>query len=413
MPTSDRDAHGRLEAVLDAMQEVVVIVGRDGRNRYANSAIERVLGFTPAEVFGSATVDRIHPDDRERVLAVFGGIVTRAGASASVHYRARHRDGRWVPCEAKATNLFADPTVDGLVVTVRDLTDELAAAERFRQIADNATDVIYRLRLDDLSFEYVNDSVTRCTGLTPAEIRSDPMGSIGRIIHPDDLPRVERYLHQDFTAPHLDTVELRWVHRDGRVTWAEHRFTIVRDAAGMPVVIDGIARDISSSKALEEELSLLAQRDDLTGLPNRRALLEIIERRLQAEGSIGVLFIDLDGFKTVNDALGHDAGDHLLVAVAGRLSANIRADDVVVRFAGDEFVVLTDPDGLVWLAARLLEEVSAPFSLTAGRAVVSASIGTAVGRRGDDPTELLRRADQAMYRAKRSGKARIAHSNAA
>ncbi len=406
-------AQHRLEAILDALHEVVAIVGRDGRNRFANQATTRTLGYTSAEVFGTSAADRVHPDDRDRMYTAIAALMTRPGESTTLRYRSLHRDGHWVPIEAKVANLLDDPAVDGIVSTLRDRTDELAAADRFQQMADNATDVIYRLRLDRLAFEYVNDSVLRVTGLLPAEVYADPLGAIDRMIHPDDLPQIERYLRQDFTAPHLDTVELRWLHRDGHVTWAEHRFTIQRDTDGNPSVIDGIARDISSLKAIEDELSTLAQQDDLTGLPNRRALLEIIEQRQADSGEVGVLFIDLDGFKEVNDTLGHDAGDQLLTAVAGRLSANIRGDDVVVRFAGDEFVVLTDPEGLVWLAARLLAEVSAPFALQNNRAIVSASIGTAIGHRDEDPKSLLRRADQAMYEAKRAGKGRVAHAHAA
>lgn len=400
----------RLEAILDAMQEVVVILGPDGRNLYANSAMERILGHRREDVVGVPTGSRIHPADLEDALAGFVSIVDRPGASATVHYRSLHQDGRWIPFVAKATNLLHDPEVGGFVITARDLTDEQAAAERFRQIADNASDVIYRLRLDTLTFEYVNGAVVRFTGWTPDEILADGPSAIGGVIHPDDLHLVERYLQRDFTAPRLETVELRWVHRDGHYTWADHRFTILRDAENHPIVIDGIARDISSLKAIEKELSTLAQHDELTGLPNRRALVEIIRKRLHDDGSVGLIFLDLDGFKQVNDTLGHDAGDELLTAVAGRLSAGVRADDVVVRFAGDEFVVLTDAGALPWLTERLLDGIIAPFALTHGDAAISASFGTAVGTTGDDPTALLRRADQAMYAAKQSGKARISHA---
>jgi diguanylate cyclase (GGDEF)-like protein/PAS domain S-box-containing protein len=410
MRVSESTDRNRLEAILDALQEIVVILGPDGRNLYANSALERILGHRPVDVVGGPTGDRIHPDDLEEALAGFVSIVDKPGASATVRYRSRHKDGRWIPFVAKATNLLHDPEVQGFVITAQDITEEQAAADRFRQIADNASDVIYRLRLDDLTFDYVNAAVTRLTGWTPDEILADGVAAIGSVIHPDDLPLIDRYLRLDFTAPRLETVELRWVHRDGHYTWAEHRFNILRDAENRPIVIDGIARDISSLKAIEKELSTLAQHDELTGLPNRRALLEIIDKRLQYDGSVGVVFLDLDGFKEVNDTLGHDAGDELLTAVAGRLSAGIRADDVVVRFAGDEFVVLTDAAALPWLTERLLDELSSPFALARGEASISASFGTAIGTVGDDPTALLRSADQAMYAAKQSGKARISHA---
>jgi len=163
------------------------------------------------------------------------------------------------------------------------------------------------------------------------------------------------------------------------------------------------------------ELSVQALRDPLTRLPNRALFMDGLRRalsRARRQGTdVAVLYIDLDDFKTVNDTLGHEAGDHLLTAVAGRLQASLRTEDMAARLGGDEFAVLIDEvagqDGARLVAERLLERLHAPV-LIAGREITfRASVGVAAGgttRRYADPEALLRDADVAMYRAKAEGK---------
>jgi diguanylate cyclase (GGDEF)-like protein len=166
-------------------------------------------------------------------------------------------------------------------------------------------------------------------------------------------------------------------------------------------------------RSFEEQLIHQAFHDPLTALPNRARFCELLEASLAREdGShehVGVLFVDLDGFKSVNDSLGHDAGDQLLVAVAARLQAAIRPSDTVARLGGDEFTVLLDgvvgvEDAAV-VARRVVEHLGDPFLLLGRRVVAAASVGVAVGRRrATKPDELLRAADLAMYHAKERGK---------
>lgn len=179
----------------------------------------------------------------------------------------------------------------------------------------------------------------------------------------------------------------------------------------------GMARDVSERRKVEERLLHQAFHDPLTGLPNRALFLDRLERALaraaRARYAVAVFFLDLDGFKAVNDNFGHETGDELLVAVAGRLGLRLRSEDTVARFGGDEFTVLLQnvgsPSEATDVANRILEDLREPFLLEGREYRVTASIGIALSSPSEeDPGPLLRRADEAMYLAKQRGRARYA-----
>jgi diguanylate cyclase (GGDEF)-like protein len=179
----------------------------------------------------------------------------------------------------------------------------------------------------------------------------------------------------------------------------------------------GVSTDISERKALEAELERRASHDPLTNLPNRQAFVDRLGHALQRTGrkdesaGVGVLFMDLDGFKTVNDSLGHEAGDRLLVMVAERIKNLLRYEDTLARFGGDEFAVLLerveDPSEAIRVARRIAEALREPFGVSDHQVSVNTSIGIALsGAHADDPEGMLREADTAMYRAKEQGPGR-------
>jgi diguanylate cyclase (GGDEF)-like protein/PAS domain S-box-containing protein len=193
--------------------------------------------------------------------------------------------------------------------------------------------------------------------------------------------------------------------------------TPIFDERGNLAGMIGASADISERKALEEELQRRAAHDLLTGLLNRHAFVERLGHALQRTGrkedsaSIGVLFMDLDGFKTVNDSLGHGAGDRLLVAVAERIKNRLRYEDTLARLGGDEFAVLLErvenPSEAIRVVHRIAEGLREPFSVADYRVSVNTSIGVALGDANtDDPERMLREADTAMYRAKEQGPGR-------
>ena len=208
--------------------------------------------------------------------------------------------------------------------------------------------------------------------------------------------------------------------KDGSTFPAMVTDTPVYDEQGNLVGIIGVSTDISERKALEAELERRASHDLLTGLPNRRALVDrigqaLLRMRRGKEGrKVGVLFMDLDRFKTINDSLGHQAGDGLLVAVAERLRNRLRPEDVLARFGGDEFAVLLEDTAgaseAIRVAQRIADSLREPFTVDDFQVSVSTSVGIALGsaHTNDDPEGMLRNADAAMYRAKEQGPGRYA-----
>jgi diguanylate cyclase (GGDEF)-like protein/PAS domain S-box-containing protein len=233
--------------------------------------------------------------------------------------------------------------------------------------------------------------------------------SLPSLLHPEDREGWLTALAQ--AAHHSDleaTVEWRLRRADGSHVPVESRVdNLLDDPAVKGIVLN--SRDVSERKRLEDELRHQAFHDSLTGLANRALFGDRLEQGLarleRSRGEIGVLFIDLDDFKSVNDGRGHPVGDELLRAVGKRLSETLRAGETLARLGGDEFGVLIEAGDAGCVAERLLGSLRQPFVLDAGETFVHASIGIATtSDHGDAPSELLRRADVAMYSAKAKGK---------
>jgi diguanylate cyclase (GGDEF)-like protein/PAS domain S-box-containing protein len=246
---------------------------------------------------------------------------------------------------------------------------------------------------------------------TPVEL---PVRAALRMVDAADRPALLAQLraHLEGRADHLRS-EQRLREPAGPERWIElHGLVTARSAAGRARRMIGVAAEITARKLTELHLESLALEDHLTRLPNRRALDATLERAIaqaaRDRGRLGVLLLDLDGFKAINDRLGHLAGDELLVEAARRLRKGVRRSDVVARFGGDEFAVVAQGirtrRQLEQLARRLIAVTAAPVTLAAGPARIRLSIGIAVfPEDGLEPVTLLARADAALYAAKRAG----------
>ena len=261
-----------------------------------------------------------------------------------------------------------------------------------------------------------SDEVFRIGGYVPHSFVPTPE-RLAAIIHPDDRARVDSAQRAALTAGMSYDIDHRVVRLDGAIRIVHQQAELIRDTAGQPSKRVGIVQDVTEQRTLETRLRHQAFHDALTGLPNRALFFERLGRalaRLRRDGSpCAVLFLDLDRFKDINDTVGHDAGDRLLVAVAARLGGGLRDGDTLARLGGDEFTVLLEhvaaaPEA-VRATTRLLDALAAPFILDGQEYRFTASIGIALGRADHArPEDVLRDADIAMYRAKEGGRARYA-----
>jgi len=238
--------------------------------------------------------------------------------------------------------------------------------------------------------------------------------TLAEVTHPDDESpsRPDRRAAIEAGAEAY-RVEKRFIRADGEIIWAVANVTVIRDEQGKPIHLLGLVQEITESKRIQANLRRLALHDPLTGLANRTLLddrLRVALARAGRHGSLtGVLFLDLDGFKAINDEHGHHVGDELLKAIAGRLRAVLRPADVVARLGGDEFVAICEEiaglEEAHAIASRVEVAISEPVPTDAGLLTVHASVGLALaeGSRSADADELIRRADEAMYRAKHAG----------
>jgi len=252
-------------------------------------------------------------------------------------------------------------------------------------------------------------------GYQDEQIGDSPQEWFGRV-HPLDAERVRAEVSEHLAArsSHLET-EHRMRHDDGAYRWVLTRGMAVRDDRGAAVRMAGSQSDITQRKSAEDRLQHDAFHDSLTGLSNRSLLLDRLGRALarakrRPDGRFAVLFLDIDGFKFVNDSLGHQTGDQLLIAISRRLEGCLRATDSVARIGGDEFIILMDDvedtQDVMTLADRVLAELQCPFALNGHELVTTASIGIALSEPGyDRAEEIVRNADIAMYKAKAGGKA--------
>jgi len=264
---------------------------------------------------------------------------------------------------------------------------------------------------------YVSPRVRDLLGVSPAEYIARA-GDWDSFIHPDDRDRIEADYRAFLESGRPEGGDYRYLHADGHVVWIHDRSQLVRDGEGRPMFVQGVMFDITAQKEAELSLQHMAYHDTLTGLPNRAMFEEHLDlavaRARRYDRSVAVLFMDLDGFKDVNDSMGHAAGDELLCFVASRLREATRDTDLVARLGGDEFLVLladlpddrgASPDAVVQAVAdRVSDAVAKPVSLRERTVEITISVGSSVFPfEARDVEELMSRADAAMYAHKRRG----------
>lgn len=296
---------------------------------------------------------------------------------------------------------FRGATMVGLGVLLGAVTGAARRERRLAQtVADASTDLIATFGFDG-RLRTVNPACEAMLGYRPEElIGRDRAELVAPADRPDGPPDLDAYRETGARR-----VELRFLHRDGHDVWIE----LDAQADFDERIICVVGRDVSERRRTEAELRRRADHDDLTGVANRSQLIGRLARELTDGRRTHLLFVDLDGFKSVNDEHGHRVGDGVLREVAGRIRATGDRGDLVVRLAGDEFCVLlrvpADDDTARRRARDITEVLARPYDVTRGTVRLSASVGWAASLPSDRPADLLERADLAMYEAKRTRRA--------
>jgi diguanylate cyclase (GGDEF)-like protein/PAS domain S-box-containing protein len=277
---------------------------------------------------------------------------------------------------------------------------------RYRTLVEQLPLVVYVDALDAVSSNiFTSPQIEPLLGYSLEEwVRDKDL--FARLLHPEDRERVLAAHARTHETHEPLSVEYRLIARDGRVVWLRDEGVVVFDEQQQPLYLQGYLLDLTGEREAELQLRQLALYDPLTGLANRAFFYERLRHacsmRHDPSDSTGLLFIDLDGFKNVNDRWGHDTGDDVLRAIGERIERSIRFGDTAARLGGDEFAVVlaggVEPKHVVEVAERLLQAISAPIEFGSAHLFTGASVGISLG---SDAETMLREADVAMYRAKK------------
>jgi diguanylate cyclase (GGDEF)-like protein/PAS domain S-box-containing protein len=399
--------------------DVVFQATLDMRVTWVSPSVFDLLGWTPEEVVGQSGPEFLHPDDAQRIMTGRSASDPTERLSYDARFRVADGSYRWLQVTARPI-LDADGAVIGRVGSWRDINAEVVARQGLTQ-----SERLFRLAMESAPTGMaLVDLDRRFTEVNPEFCRMLDRDREWLLAHrvPDVLDPVDDALDLRMRARVLsgaaigDTAEKRLRRADGSAIWVNHSVGVLRDDTGVPLSYVSQFVNVTKERKAQERLEFMATHDALTSLANRGAMLSWMDhamRRVPRVGTrIGVLFLDLDDLKPINDTYGHAAGDTLLVRVAEILRASVRADDFVARHGGDEFVIalpaLTDIADAARVADKIHAALKTPVIVDGHPVRATVSIGVAVAEPTGTPEEALRRADAALYRAKRAGGAATA-----
>ena len=417
--TALKENEQRLRTIFDNAGIGIMIVNDKFRCLDANNQWLSISGYSRDEMMALSILDITHPDDlvisREHLYALTTGNID----SYNIEKRYIKKDGSimW-------GNLSVTPIMDSrggvstIIAVIVDITRRkniqlrLKESEEFlRRVVDTTPNLIF-VKNRKGEFTLVNKAVADIYNIGIQDMVGKKDTDFNT--HPSE---VDGYLRDDLEV--MDSLKNVFIPEesitapDGTLRWLQTIKVPIVDSDGVARHILGVSADITMLKEAQKKLLEMATHDSLTGLPNRRMLNdrlnEVIARSKRNERLIAVLFMDLDGFKEVNDNFGHNAGDMLLKQVAERLMETVREIDLVSRMGGDEFTIILESvitvQDVIVVADRIIEIIQKPFDIGGTGAHVTTSVGISIfPNDGLDAETLLRKADNAMYKAKNSGK---------
>jgi diguanylate cyclase (GGDEF)-like protein/PAS domain S-box-containing protein len=406
------DALRRLASIVATSTDAIMAVDLSGSILTWNAGAERMYGY-PAEEMIGRSLSLIVPAARAEELTAALDVVRRGGSIEQLETVRERKDGS----EVEVSISFSPLTdASGLVVATtgihRDISTAKRAAqalreseERYRRIVETAFEGVWILDRDN-NTTFVNGRMADMMGYAPEEMLGKPV-----LTFMDADAQAEFVANSDLRQQaHQPQHEFRFTRKDGSEVWVLLEASPNQDAAGNYLGSLAMVTDVTERRRAQKALEHQTLHDALTGLPNRRLLTDRLEWALGSaqtmHQTVAVLILDLDHFKEVNETFGLQAGDRLLEQVGPRLQSEIGDQDLVARLGGDEFAVLlpdSDASAATAVAARLLDTLERPFEVEGQFLDVAASIGVAISPDdGDDPDTLLRRADIALFVAKRA-----------
>ncbi|MEO7941203.1 MAG: EAL domain-containing protein [Burkholderiaceae bacterium] len=416
----------RFRALTEKAQVLTLVCDAQGHITYASAAAHNMLGHTTESMTGSQLSDWLHPQELAQCQRELTAIANGHVPDHEKLCRFRHADGSWRQLAALTNNCLEEETIRGIVLHCRDATERMRAEGAERALVEN--EARWKLALEsagDGVWDYdlltgtavFSQQFLQMHGMS-AQNENTHIERMDEHVHPDDRAQRDQALQDHLTgcSPSYAS-EYRIRRNDGSWKWILSRGMVIsRSPEGTPLRLIGTHTDITDRKNAEAQIWQQANFDPLTGLPNRRMLrdrlVQEIKKTARDGKQLAILFVDLDHFKEVNDTLGHDAGDLLLVEAARRITQCVRNSDTVARMGGDEFtVVLSDlqhEDRLDRILHDLLQAMANHFQIGQEQIYVSASIGiTLYPDDGLEVETLFKNADQALYVAKGAGRNRF------
>jgi diguanylate cyclase (GGDEF)-like protein/PAS domain S-box-containing protein len=409
-----RASEQRYRVVAETATDAIITMTRDGVITYVNPAAVRIFGYSADELIGH-DLTMLMP---ERLRAAHKNSVARYLATRNKHVSwtglelpGLHRSGREIAIEVSFGEYRQGPA-HVFIGVMRDISERKRAEQSERWLAaivESSDEAIVGRTLDGVVLSW-NRGAEQIYGYAAAEMIGQP---VSVLVPPENMEELSTILALARRKEHIRNHETVRIRKDGTRIHVSLTISPIVDASGEIQGISTISRDISERRQSDQRIRHLAQHDALTGLPNRMLCHDRIEQAIlharRNQATVAVLFLDLDGFKQINDTLGHQVGDEVLRTVAKRLQRCLREEDTIARIGGDEFVIclpaIDNTSGSV--ADKLLESLRAPLTIEHNELHVTGSIGISMfPHDGADIQTLLRVADTAMYRAKGMGRNR-------